>query len=47
MNIVALSLVVICTLASLGVAAWTWNAMASMGDELRELAGLEGAPFKD
>ena len=47
MNIVALSVVVISTLASVGVAAWTWHAMATVGDELRDLAGFKGMHFED
>ena len=47
MNIIALTLVVVCALASIGVAAWTWKAMNDMGDELSELAGFQGMRFDD
>jgi hypothetical protein len=40
MNIVALIVVVITAAASLGLAVWTWHAMAGMGDELLDLVGL-------
>ena len=42
MNIIALTLVVVCALASIGVAAWTWQALNDMGHELSELAGFQG-----
>jgi hypothetical protein len=41
MNFVVLSVAVITALASIGVAAWTWHAMVSAGDELRDLAGFD------
>jgi hypothetical protein len=47
MHIVALLMVVVTALASLGVAAWTWHAMASVGDELRDLAGLDRIHFEE
>ena len=47
MNIIALTLVVVCALASLGVAVWTWQAMNAMGDDLSELAGFQALRFDD
>lgn len=47
MNIIALTLVVVCALASIGVAAWTWQAINDMGDELSELAGFHGPRVDD
>jgi hypothetical protein len=41
MNFVVLSVAVFTALASIGVAAWTWHAMTSVGDELRDLAGFD------
>ena len=47
MNIIVLSVVVVATLASLGVAAYTWHAMAAAGDELRDFVGFGGMHFDD
>ena len=41
MNVVALIVAASTAIASLGVAIWTWYAVASVGDELRDLAGLD------
>ena len=41
-----MAVAVVTALASLGVALWTWHAMASIGDDLRDFAGL-GSPFED
>ena len=46
MQFVALSVAVVTALASLGVAFWTWHAMSSIGDDLRDFAGFEGSPFE-
>jgi phosphate/sulfate permease len=40
MNFVVLSVAVITALASIGVAAWSWRVMTSLGDELLDLAGF-------
>ena len=47
MNIVALSVAVIMALASIGVAAWTWHAMASVDDAWRGLAGSDPMQLED
>lgn len=47
MQIVALSLVVVTALASLGVALWTWRAMASIGEDLNDFAGFDDLHFHD
>jgi peptidoglycan/LPS O-acetylase OafA/YrhL len=47
MNIIALTLVVVCVLASIGVAAWTWQVVNDNGDEFSELAGFQGPRFDD
>lgn len=47
MQTLALSLVAVTALASLGVAFWTWRAMASVDDELHDFIGFEGLHFED
>jgi hypothetical protein len=47
MQYVAISLVVITTVASLGVALWVWFATDSIGDELRDFVNFEGLSFED
>jgi hypothetical protein len=47
MQVVAVSLVVVSTVASLGVALWIWLALDSIGDELRDFVSFEGFHFKD
>jgi len=47
MQFVAISLVVVTTLASLGVALWIWFATDSIGDELRDFIGFDGLHFDD
>lgn len=47
MNIIVLSVVVIATLASLGVAAYTLYAMATVSDELRDFVGFGGMHIDD
>ena len=45
MNVVALSLVVVLSLASLGVAAWTWLALTKVDETLSNIGGYEGMHF--
>jgi hypothetical protein len=47
MNTLALTVAVVCAVASISVAGWIWLALDDVGDELRELAGLKGVHFED
>lgn len=47
MQFVALSLVVVSSVASLGVALWIWLSLDSIGDELHDFASFEGLHFDD
>lgn len=47
MNTLALTVAVVCAVASIGLAGWIWLALDDLGDELRELAGLKGMHFED
>ena len=47
MQFVAISLVVVTTVASLGVAQWVWFATDGIGDELRDFVSFEGLTFED
>jgi hypothetical protein len=46
MSMVALSLVVLLSLASLGVAAWTWGALNSVSELEIELGRFEAEHFE-
>ncbi len=47
MQLFALCLAVVTALASIGVALWTWQAMDSIGDDLRDFVSFEGMHFED
>jgi hypothetical protein len=47
MQFVAISLVVVSTVASLGVGLWIWLAMDSIGEDLNDFAGFDKLHFQD
>lgn len=47
MNTLALTVAVVCALASVGLASWIWLALDDVGDELGDLAGFKGLHFED
>ncbi len=46
MNYIALAFIALTVIASLGVAAWSWVALNSVNEELRNFVGYENMHFE-